>query len=328
MRSNLAVGVDTAKGLSVAWQIPFVAVHHMQAHLLTPRLVSSMNGQSSSEPKPNTPRLPFASLLVSGGHTFLVNSTSLTQHRVMADTCDLALGVALDKTARTILPDDVVQKNPGSSFGTLLEQFAFPNGPADYAGYKPPKSRGEEILPYVSEWDWSISMPLANSREPRYSFTGIPSTVDRIMGEKKKRRESISDEERVHLARAAMQVCFEHLASRTTMAMVAAAERGERKTNTLVVSGGVAANRFLMTVLRSFLDARGFRNVKFDIPPPYLCTDNAAMIGWAGIEMYEAGWRSDLGCRIIRSWSLDPDAEDGGIMGADGWVKDSGQTRS
>lgn len=328
MRSNLAVGVDTAKGLSVAWQIPFVAVHHMQAHLLTPRLVSSMNGQSSSEPKPNTPRLPFASLLVSGGHTFLVNSTSLTQHRVMADTCDLALGVALDKTARTILPDDVVQKNPGSSFGTLLEQFAFPNGPADYAGYKPPKSRGEEILPYVSEWDWSISMPLANSREPRYSFTGIPSTVDRIMGGKKKRRESISDEERVHLARAAMQVCFEHLASRTTMAMVAAAERGERKTNTLVVSGGVAANRFLMTVLRSFLDARGFRNVKFDIPPPYLCTDNAAMIGWAGIEMYEAGWRSDLGCRIIRSWSLDPDAEDGGIMGADGWVKDSGQTRS
>ena len=80
-----------------------------------------------------------------------------------------------------------------------------------------------------------------------------------------------------------------------------------------------------MTILRSFLDARGFGHLELVVPPPYLCTDNAAMIGWAGIEMYEMGWRSDLSCRVIKRWSLDPKAEDGGILGIPGWRKDTNQ---
>jgi len=90
---------------------------------------------------------------------------------------------------------------------------------------------------------------------------------------------------------------------------------------TLVVSGGVAANQFLMTLLRSFLDARGFSQVEIVAPPPYLCTDNAAMTGWAGIEMFETGWQSDLRCRALRKWSLDARSDDGGILGPDDWIK-------
>lgn len=323
MRSNLAVGLDTAKGLAVAWQLPLVGVHHMQAHLLTPRLVSSLNGRSWQEL--TTPRFPFMSLLISGGHTLLVNSTSLTQHSILADTVDMAVGDAIDKAARAILPDHVVQKSSGATFGNLMEQFAFPNGPADYAEYKPPMTRGEEIVPHGSKWGWSLSTPLANTREPRFSFSGIPSTVDRVVGERKKKGEDTCEEERVDLARAVMQVSFEHLASRIVMALEAIPERRRRDINALVVSGGVAANLFLMTVLRSFLEARGFGHIKFVFPPPHLCTDNAAMIGWAGIEMYEMGWRSDLSCRVIKRWSLDPKAEDRGIMGAPGWRKDTSQ---
>ena len=73
--------------------------------------------------------------------------------------------------------------------------------------------------------------------------------------------------------------------------------------------------------LRAYLDARGFRNVRLVFPPPELCTDNAAMIAWAGIEMFRDGWTTDLDCNAIRKWSIDPEAEDGGIMGASGWMR-------
>lgn len=325
MRSNLFVGLDTAKGLAVAWQIPFIGVHHMQAHLLTPRLVSSLNGKSKSWSELTSPKFPFMSLLISGGHTLLVNSTSLTHHHVMANTSDIAIGDALDKSARAILPDSVVRKTPGSSFGKVLEQFAFPNGPTDYTMYNPPKKRGDEIVPYESKWGWSFTMPLANSREPRFCFSGIPSAIGKIVKAREEKGEDIGDEERMGLARAVMQVSFEHLASRIVMALESLTERGRKDANTLVVSGGVASNRFLMTVLRSFLRARGYGHVKFVVPPPYLCTDNAAMIGWAGIEMFEMGWRSDLSSQAIKEWSLDPTAEDRGIMGAPGWKKDTSQ---
>ena len=52
--------------------------------------------------------------------------------------------------------------------------------------------------------------------------------------------------------------------------------------------------------LGSFLTARGFRDVKLTLPPLDLCTDNAAMIAWTGMEMYENGWESDLTCRALR----------------------------
>ena len=70
MRSNLSVGLDTAKGLSLAWNIPLIGVHHMQAHALTPRLVSALFSKANSPPQPD---FPFLSLLVSGGHSMLIS---------------------------------------------------------------------------------------------------------------------------------------------------------------------------------------------------------------------------------------------------------------
>ena len=55
------------------------------------------------------------------------------------------------------------------------------------------------------------------------------------------------------------------------------------------------------------------------LPPLDLCTDNAIMIGWTGLEMFEAGCASDLSCLALRKWSLDPGSPDGGIMGVSGW---------
>ncbi|KAL2832301.1 glycoprotease family-domain-containing protein [Aspergillus pseudoustus] len=360
MRSNLFTGLDTAKGLSVAWQVPFLGVHHMQAHLLTPRLVYALPPSSTSNQIPPAvdPSFPFLSILASGGHTQIVSSTSLTDHTILAESTDTALGESLDKAARVIVPPEALAESQTTMYGALLEKFAFPNGPADYADYKAPADRHEEIqrAKVVQPSGWSLTVPYAEKRELALSFAPLETRVKDIIagkGEWWGEPGELDETERRLLAREAMRVSFEHLASRTILALehlctpppsVKHPGKINRKrrqkmrpkpnpgllpVTTLVVSGGVAANAFLMRVLRAHLDARGFGDVQIVAPPPKLCTDNAAMIGWAGIEMYEAGWRSDLSVRALRKWLLDSEREaksakeeegTGGILGVGGWV--------
>ncbi|KAL3458593.1 glycoprotease family protein [Aspergillus heterothallicus] len=364
MRSNLFTGLDTAKGLAVAWQIPFVGVHHMQAHLLTPRLVHATAlpytpqsaTKSTTSTEPQHPAFPFLSILASGGHTQLVTSSSLTDHKILGEATDTAVGEALDKAARQILPAPVLENAKTTMYGRLLEEFAFPSGSEDYKDYKAP-SRHEEVerSKAATTSGWSLPIPFAQTRELGLSFAFLaPSVKDIIAGKGDTwgQNAELTDDDRRLLAREAMRVCFEHIASRTIIALedmctppakppayrVRQSTRQKWKpkpdpallpVRTLVVSGGVAANGFLMTILRSHLDSRGFTNVRIVAPPPQLCTDNAAMIGWAGIEMYEAGWRSELSVRALRKWSLDPEREGktdkgeegtGGILGVEGWV--------
>ncbi|KAH8700783.1 putative O-sialoglycoprotein endopeptidase [Talaromyces proteolyticus] len=334
MRSNLSVGLDTAKGLAVAWQKPLVGVHHMQAHLLTPRLVSGLNNDKNNNNTTDPlkfklqPEFPFLSILASGGHSMLVHSKSLLEHEVLATTADIAIGETLDKSSRHILPESILQSSKTTMYGKLLERFAFPRGASDYADYRPPMTRGEETVKHEGGvWGWSITTPFANTRDLKFSFSCVASTVDRIARKNQSAGREMGGDERIALAREAMRICFEHLASRTIIGleMLEARRRqagGEGEAvKTLVVSGGVAANQFLMKVLRSFLDVRGFENVEIVAPPPYLCTDNAAMIGWAGLEMFEAGWVTDLSVRALRKWTLDPQASDGGILGPGGWTE-------
>ncbi|KAL6239473.1 hypothetical protein BDW75DRAFT_250371 [Aspergillus navahoensis] len=359
MRSNLFAGLDTAKGLAVAWQVPFVGVHHMQAHLLTPRLVSALalspdfspnEPDRKNERKEIQPAFPFLSILASGGHTLLVNSSSLINHRILATTTDVALGEALDKAAREILPPSLLSTSKNTMYGKLLEQYAFPNGPADYANYIAPKSRGDEIAvsKVVSKYGWSLTTPYAQTRDLAFSFAFLATAVNHTLAKARKRvgEAGLSDEERVFLAREVMRVTFEHLASRTIIALESLCQwvplvpnnpnDKRRKAlpssvpiSTLVVSGGVAANKFLMHVLRTWLDGRGFGHVGVVAPPVSLCTDNAAMVGWAGIEMFEAGWRSRFEARALRKWGLEEGAkggeagEDGvqGIIGVGGWER-------
>ena len=120
-------------------------------------------------------------------------------------------------------------------------------------------------------------------------------------------------------AQVAMGTAFEHLASRTIILLEKFRSNGE-PINTLAISGGVAASPFLQHFFRQFLDVRGFPNVGLIIPPPEYCTDNAAMIAWTGLELFKAGFRSDMGCNALAKWSMDPTAEDGGITGVGGWT--------
>ena len=122
MYSSLSTGIDTAKGLAIAWSIPLVAVNHMQAHALTPRFVSAL---SSPLTPSQTCNFPFLSLLVSGGHTLLVHSKALTDHAILASTTDIAIGDYIDKVARCILPAPLLQESGEIMYGRLLEKYVF-----------------------------------------------------------------------------------------------------------------------------------------------------------------------------------------------------------
>ncbi|KAI1986622.1 Mitochondrial tRNAs modification protein [Ophidiomyces ophidiicola] len=351
MLSSLTTGVDTAKGLAVAWQIPLVGVHHMQAHLLTPRLATALEPSAEAITVSKRVEFPFLSLLVSGGHTLLVHSRSIVDHEILASTVDIAVGDALDKIGRIVLPMSYLKNSPTTMYGKALESFVFPNGKTDYAGYKPPASRGEEIPRRQNvQWGWSFTLPFSEKKILAFSFSGLVSEATKqtedykaIWKEMNNDGGSADDwlpyDARVALGREFMNVCFEHLASRTVLALQSLQhpsgfehlnKKNRRKMDrknakgqaqakspvkTLVVSGGVAANQFLRNLLRLFLDVRGFEDIDIVAPPMYLCTDNAAMIGWAGIEMFEAGWKSDLKCRALKKWALDSRADDGGILG-------------
>ncbi|KAL1880179.1 hypothetical protein VTK73DRAFT_6210 [Phialemonium thermophilum] len=420
MLANLATGLNTAKGVAAAWDVPVLGVNHMQAHALTPRLAVALErgrhdqdcwssegriledtptgagAEAELAGRAPCPAFPFLSLLVSGGHTMLLLSRDLCSHKILVpDSGNLAIGDMLDKCARAILPPDVLASVPDTMYAAALETFAFPDASpprsasnsdsertrsgADYEydyDYTPPAHRADEILAVYAGNGVVLTPPLAGSRALNYNFTGLGTQVARAMAE----NPHMSVPARRAVARATMRVAFEHLAGRillclssstrsrslkpsytasdgaktrdngcgrgdnvahtdSSTATTAAVPQGTSPNDlnssiraevaaarTLVVSGGVARNRFLMHVLRMMLRARGPPASEMQVvaPPPALCTDNAAMIAWAGAEMWEAGWRSELSILPVRKWSLDPESPDGGILGAKGWVRRDG----
>ncbi|OBT88846.1 hypothetical protein VE02_03170 [Pseudogymnoascus sp. 03VT05] len=316
MQSNLMTGLDTAKGLAVAWQIPVLGVNHMQAHALTPRLVSSLRNDASAEAGGDEallPRFPFLSLLVSGGNTMLVHSRDIVTHSILAEKTDIPVGNVLDKCARDILPAELLENGKSVMYGPLLEAFAFQNGAEDYDYTAPETQRGLNTVK-MTEFGWAIRPPLSEDKSANmeFSYSGLGAIIRRVVEGKPE----MEERERRVLARETMRVAFEHLASRVLLAL---GTPEMRDISTLVVSGGVASNQFLKYMLRSLLDKRGFGGVEVVFPPMSLCTDNAAMIAWTGIEMWEAGWRSGLDVRSLKRWGIDPGGGDGGIMGVEGW---------
>lgn len=334
MHGSLSAGLNTAKGLAVAWQVPLLGVHHMQAHALTPRLVTSLekNGDSKATAcfdHAVRPSFPFLTLLASGGHTILLESKSIVDHAIITETSDIAVGDTLDKIGRDILPEAVLQDTLDGMYARSLETFCFPsiaNGPNPRISgprydYLAPQTLRHEYESKASSYGWSLTPPFSTgasagrARNREFTFTGVGSQVRKIG---QTRGSDMSQAERQELGREAMRVVFEHIANR-----VVAALEGRPEIDTLVVGGGVASNAFLRHILAVYVQSRYTaltkRTVSVFAPPISLCTDNAAMVAWAGLEMWAAGWRTDLTARAIRRWSMDPGGTDGGILGVEGW---------
>ena len=137
-----------------------------------------------------------------------------------------------------------------------------------------------------------LPRPLVGSGEPHFSFAGLKSAVQRAAVSGEHRREDI--------AASFQQAVVDCLVDRTRQAL----EHCE--VPALVVAGGVAANRAIRAALAELAQSRG---LKFSVPPAWLCTDNAAMIAWAGAERLAAGLTDALDAPARARWPLDPEAE-------------------
>lgn len=269
MPGSLSGGLDFAKGLSVAWQKPLIGMHHMLGHLLIPRMEN--NGEA--------PQYPFFSLLVSGGHTTVVLSESVTKHEILCDSLDIAVGDSLDKCGREL-------GIKGTMIAKEMEKFI--NEDASCANN--------------AEIQMTMPNPLRNkhNRVDVQAFSFAPF-ITAVRNHLTQPIENYNEDQIRSMAYQTQEAIFNHIMTRLSKVIELNHEK-LKKVRHLVCSGGVGANKRLRTLLESRL-CQNFET--FHYPPIDLCTDNAVMIGWAGIELYESTHLcTDLEVSPIRKWPL------------------------
>jgi N6-L-threonylcarbamoyladenine synthase len=213
---------------------------------------------------------PYLLLLVSGGHCQLLVCAGIGRYTRLGTTLDDAAGEAFDKTAKLI-------------------GLGYPGGPAIEAA-------AVEGDPYR----FVLPRPMKGRPGCDFSFSGLKTAVRQITFA----GGTLDPRDQADLAASVELAICDALTDRTANA-VAWFRRNYPRGNTLVVGGGVAANNRLRRQLTSLADLTGLR---FVAPPPALCTDNAAIIAWAGIERLRLGLVDGLDAPLRPRWPLDTDA--------------------
>ena len=222
-----------------------------------------------------TPRLlgdlqfPYLLLLVSGGHTQFQLVRGVGDYLRLGTTIDDALGEAFDKTAK-------------------LLGLGYPGGPQVEA--RAAKGNAKRF---------DLPRPLKGRAGCDFSFSGLKTAVREVahgLG-------NLSDQDRADLCASFQKAVGETMDDRLRNAFAIFREHcPDTLTPTLVVAGGVAANKLLRATLETTANSHGF---KLSVPPFNLCTDNAAMIAWAGAERLALGLTDNLEAPVRPRWPLD-----------------------
>jgi N6-L-threonylcarbamoyladenine synthase len=246
-----AVLVGACVGRSLAWGlgIPAVGVHHMEGHLLAPLL------------EDDAPTFPFVALLVSGGHTMLVEVQDLGQYRVLGESLDDAVGEAFDKTAKIMgLP------YPG---GPELERLAREGNPDRF----------------------HFPRPMTDRPGLDFSFSGLKTFTVNTLHE----HDPSDPVTRADVARSFQDAVVDTLGIKCRRALQ------QTGFDELVVAGGVSANQRLRSHLQQVAKKE---NARVYFPRQDLCTDNGAMIAFAGYLRLAAGEQQSLAIEARARWPL------------------------
>jgi N6-L-threonylcarbamoyladenine synthase len=245
----LLTGASLARSLAYAWRVPALGVHHLEGHLLAPLLEA------------DSPPFPHVALLVSGGHTMLIEVQAIGSYRLLGETRDDAAGEAFDKTAKLLgLP------YPG---GPELARLAERGRPGAF----------------------DFPRPMVDRPGLEFSFSGLKTAVVHAI-----RGRELTDTLRADVAEGVQCSIVETL---TIKALRALEETG---LDTLVISGGVSANRSLRERLA---DAARRQGARVYYPRIEFCTDNAAMIAVAGLARLKAGQHDGLAIEARARWPLE-----------------------
>ncbi|MBM1188609.1 tRNA (adenosine(37)-N6)-threonylcarbamoyltransferase complex transferase subunit TsaD [Pseudomonas lundensis] len=249
----LLVGASCAQALAFAWGIPALGVHHMEGHLLAPML----------EEQP--PEFPFVALLVSGGHTQLVQVDGIGQYALLGETLDDAAGEAFDKTAK-------------------MMGLNYPGGP-EIARLAAQGVAGRFVFP----------RPMTDRPGLDFSFSGLKTfalnTWQRCVA-----AGDDNEQARCDIALAFQQAVVETLTIKCKRALKQA---GMKR---LVIAGGVSANKALRASLETML---GGMNGQVFYARPEFCTDNGAMIAFAGCQRLQAGQHESFAISVQARWPME-----------------------
>jgi N6-L-threonylcarbamoyladenine synthase len=265
LASSLMIGASVAKGLAIGFGKPYLAINHLEGHLLSPFFPHASHSEAATagggEVKPNL------SLIVSGGHTMLVQVGGLADYKVIGSTVDDAAGEAFDKVAKML-------------------GLGYPGGP--------------EIEKYARGGDSNrFQLPRSMPDSQNFSFSGLKTAVRYLLPKIVWRFCETPNQERrltqtpyksddgvlADLCASFQQAIVEVLVRKT----IAAARKSG--SNLVTISGGVSCNRELRRQLAEACAREGF---EFKSAETWLCTDNAAMIAFAGWLRLQTGFQSRL----------------------------------
>lgn len=256
----LLVGTTIGCSLAFAWDVPAVAVHHMEGHLLAPML--------EEEP----PEFPFVALLVSGGHTLLVQVEGIGRYQILGESVDDAAGEAFDKTAKLLALD-----YPG---GPLLSRLAQKGTPGRF----------------------TFPRPMTDKPGLNFSFSGLKTFTANTIYEHRGDNALPDEQTCADIAHAFEQAVIDTLAIKCRRALK---QTGYHR---LVVAGGVSANTTLRAALQvemSKLKGANGEQGQVYYPRAEFCTDNGAMIAYAGLQRLMAGESAELSVSARPRWPLD-----------------------
>jgi N6-L-threonylcarbamoyladenine synthase len=254
---GVIVGLTTAKAIAMVHNTPLIAVNHLEAHALTPRLTCSL-------------AFPYCLFLASGGHTQIVAVAGVGDYVRLGTTVDDAMGEAFDKVAKMLgLPYPGGPQVERAASGGDAARFAFPR-------------------------------PMLGRSDANFSLSGLKTAVrneaNRLTPLEQK---DISD-----LCASFQAAVLESTADRLSVGLKLFEEKfGPPRA--LVAAGGVAANRAIRGALQ---DVAARAQITMLIPPPSLCTDNGAMIAWAGAERFALGMIDQMDAAPRARWLLDANA--------------------
>ncbi|MDD1624255.1 MAG: tRNA (adenosine(37)-N6)-threonylcarbamoyltransferase complex transferase subunit TsaD [Methylococcaceae bacterium] len=243
----LLVGAATARSLAWTWQIPAVAVHHMEGHLLAPML------------EENPPEFPFVALLISGGHTLLVQVEGIGSYQLLGESLDDAAGEAFDKTAKML-------------------GLGYPGGPKLAA-------LAEHGKPQIK-----FPRPMTDRPGLDFSFSGLKTfTLNTINASEK------TGKDKADIAAAFQQAVAETLSTKCKRALQ------QTGLKSLVVAGGVSANK---QIRASLTEMAAKEHAQIYFPRLEFCTDNGAMIAYAGSQRLMAGQQQGLDIFARPRWPM------------------------
>lgn len=250
---GVIVGCSFAKALALAAGKPFVAVNHLEAHALTVRLAADVP-------------FPFLLLLVSGGHSQILDVRGVGDYRQLGTTRDDAIGEAFDKAAKLM--------GLGMPGGPAIERCAAMGDPTRFA----------------------LPRPMFGRPDCDFSLSGLKTAVRLTL--EKLPPGPFATQDLADLAAALQLAIADIVEDRLRRAMGRVPD-----TRQLVAAGGVAANLVLRARLDRLCADQGWAPLA--VPPVRLCTDNGAMVAWAGVERLRLGLVDQLDFAPRPRWPLE-----------------------